>query len=69
VASGTFTGDDVGQLNDVEPTGTADGVQYVRFTITSNQTPDFATTCPGGAFAGCSFTDLTELEVFGAPSP
>lgn len=41
-------------------------VRFVRFTITSNQTPDFATNCPGGAFSGCSFTDLTELEVFGS---
>jgi hypothetical protein len=25
--------------------------------------------CPDGAFSGCSFTDLTEIEVYGAPSP
>ena len=32
------------------------------------QVPDFATNCPDGAFAGCEFTDFTELEVFGEPS-
>jgi extracellular elastinolytic metalloproteinase len=26
--------------------------------------PDFKTDCPDGAYSGCSFTDLTELEVF-----
>ena len=39
------------------------GVKFVRFTILGNQTPDFATSCPGGAFSGCSFTDLTEVAV------
>jgi hypothetical protein len=68
VASGTFTNDDVGRLNKVNPTASASGVSFVRFTITSNQTPNFATTCPGGAFAGCEFTDLTEFEVFGSAS-
>jgi hypothetical protein len=69
VATGTFTNADAGRFNEVDPSVPANGVQYVRFTITSNQVPNFATTCPGGAFAGCSFTDLTELEVFGSPSP
>jgi hypothetical protein len=65
-ATGTFTSANDGQINKVTPTAGAAGVQFIRFTITSNQTPDFATNCPGGAFAGCSFTDLTELEVFGS---
>ena len=65
-ATGTFTSADNGKINEVTPTAGATGVQFVRFTITSNQTPDFATNCPGGAFSGCSFTDLTELEVFGS---
>ncbi len=42
--------------------------RYVRFTILGNQTPDFATSCPGGAFSGCEFTDLTEIEVYGTPA-
>jgi hypothetical protein len=65
-ASGTFTLDDRGRLNTVTPTAGTHGVRFVRFTILGNQTPDFATSCPGGAFSGCSFTDLTEIEVHGA---
>jgi len=68
-ANGTFTIDDRGRLNSVLPTAGAAGVRFVRFTITSNQTPNFPTNCPGGNFSGCSFTDLTEIEVYGAPSP
>ena len=69
VASGTFTSADRGHFNDVPPTagGTVTG-RYVRFTILGNQTPDFATNCPGGAFSGCEFTDLTEIEVYGTPA-
>ena len=40
-------------------------MQFVKFTILSNQTPDFATNCPDGAFSGCQFSDLTEIEVLG----
>lgn len=69
-ATGTFTAADRGQLNDVSPTaGTGTGVRYIRFTMLSNQTPDFANNCPAGAYSGCSFTDLTELAVFGAATP
>ncbi len=67
-ASGTFTLDDRGELNPVTPTGGTAGVKFVRFTILGNQTPDFATNCPDGAFSGCSFTDLTEIEVYGSPA-
>jgi extracellular elastinolytic metalloproteinase len=42
-------------------------VQFVRLTINGPQVPDFATSCPGGNFSGCSFMDFTELEVFGTP--
>jgi extracellular elastinolytic metalloproteinase len=69
-ASGTFTVDDRGQLNSVSVNpGTGDGARFVRFTMLGNQTPDFQNSCPNGAFSGCSFTDLTELAVFGAPAP
>jgi hypothetical protein len=68
-ASGEFTANDRGQLNDVTPAAGATGVRYVKFTMLSNQTPDFTTNCPNGAFSGCSFTDLTELAVFGAATP
>jgi extracellular elastinolytic metalloproteinase len=65
-AAGTFTTDDQGSLSTVTPTAGQTGVRYVKFWILGNQTPDFATSCPGGSFSGCSFADLTELEVYGA---
>ncbi len=68
-AAGEFTSADRGQLNDVPPTAGATAVRYVKFTILSNQTPDFANNCPAGAYSGCSYTDLTELAVFGAATP
>ncbi|MEO5708490.1 MAG: M36 family metallopeptidase [Nocardioidaceae bacterium] len=67
-ASGTFTFDQRGQLNDVTPTGGTATARYVRFTILGNQTPGFATNCPGGSFSGCQYTDLTEIEVYGQPA-
>ncbi|MEU4606821.1 M36 family metallopeptidase [Kribbella sp. NPDC023972] len=62
---GTFTAANVGKYNLVTPTGNATDVQYVRFWMLSPQVPDFATNCPSGGFAGCQFTDLTEIQVFG----
>ncbi len=67
-ASGTFTADDRGRLNDVALSDGDTNVQFVRFTIQGNQTPDFATTCPDGPFDGCTFTDLTEVAVVGSPA-
>ena len=68
-SNGEFTADDRGRVNLLPPTAGATGVQFVRFTILGNQTPDFATNCPDGAYSGCSFTDLTEIEVYGAAAP
>ncbi|MGA8248295.1 MAG: M36 family metallopeptidase [Nocardioides sp.] len=68
-ASGTFVAADRGHLNEVDPSAGAVNVQFVRFTMLGNQTPDFATNCPDGAYSGCSFTDLSEIAVFGAPTP
>ena len=68
-ATGAFTAADRGHLNDVAPLAGAAGVRYVRFTILGNQTPDFATNCPDGQYDGCSFTDLSELAVFGSETP
>jgi extracellular elastinolytic metalloproteinase len=65
-ASGTFTSADDGKLDTVTPSAGAAAVRYVRFTFTSNQTPDFADNCPNGAYSGCSYTDVTEIEVFGS---
>lgn len=63
---GTFTAEDRGRLNPVVPSAPLAGVRYVRFTILSNQTPDFDATCPDGAYSGCSWSDLTELTVYGS---
>jgi len=43
-------------------------VRYVRFTIESPQVPDFAANCPDGPYAGCTYMDLTELQLFGTPT-
>jgi len=43
-------------------------VNFVRFTMLSPQLPgDPATLCPG-PFSGCQFLDMSEIEVYGAPS-
>jgi hypothetical protein len=65
---GTFTRAQDDSLVPVAASATA--VQYVRFTIRSNQTPHFATACGqgGGTYSGCHYTDLSELEVFGRPA-
>jgi hypothetical protein len=67
-ATGTFTIDDRGVLTPVAPTAGTTGVQYVKVTPLGNQTPDFANNCPGGGFGGCTYTSLTEVEVYGSPS-
>jgi extracellular elastinolytic metalloproteinase len=68
-ASGTFVAEDRGRLNNLTPiTGTL-GVQYVKFVILGNQVPNLATDCPNGGFDGCTYTDLTELQVYGVATP
>ncbi|MGH3502589.1 MAG: M36 family metallopeptidase, partial [Nocardioidaceae bacterium] len=61
---GTFTEGDR-QLTEVPIDSPVPDVQYVKFWILSPQVPDFSTTCPEGNYGGCTFTDMTELEVFG----
>lgn len=68
-ASGTFTVGDRGRVNLVTPTAGASAVRYVRFHILGNQTPDFTTNCPYGAYDGCTYLALSELEVYGSPTP
>jgi len=65
-AEGTFTPANRGKLNVVTPTAGDQGVQYVKVWLLSPQVPDFVNTCPLGNFGGCTFTDLTEIEVFGS---
>ncbi|WP_295693689.1 M36 family metallopeptidase [Lapillicoccus sp.] len=64
-ASGTFDATNRGIYNPVPATGSTTGTRYVKFTILGNQVPDFATSCPTGGYGGCTYTDLTELQVFG----
>lgn len=68
-ATGEFTPADRGHLNELTPAAGSATARYVRFTMLSNQTPDFATNCPNGAYSGCSYTDLSELAVFGDGTP
>jgi hypothetical protein len=66
LASGTFTAADNGILNQV-PAAANSNIRYVRFTIESDQVPDFDSTCGGGGGpSGCSFVDLSELQIHGA---
>jgi extracellular elastinolytic metalloproteinase len=68
-AQGTFGATDRHRLNLVSPAaGTGAHVNFVRFTMISPQLPgDPATLCPG-PFSGCQFLDMSEIEVYGAPS-
>ena len=69
-AQGSFTAADRRRLNPVTPApGTGSAVRFVRFTMINPQVPgDFATTCAEGGFSGCQFMDMSELEVYGAPT-
>jgi formylglycine-generating enzyme required for sulfatase activity len=69
VKAGTFTPADDGRINQITPDSPAHGVRFVRFWMDSNQVPSFGTNCPNGAYSGCVFVDLTELQVYGAPTP
>ncbi|HEY3530862.1 MAG TPA: M36 family metallopeptidase [Nocardioides sp.] len=84
VAQGHFGEAARGHLNQVDPTGNTDGTQYVRFTILGDQvveaardngdeTGTFESICSDpstqGGYSGCSFADMSELAVFGTPSP
>jgi len=65
-ASGTFTPDNLNRLNSIAPTGTSgQGVRAVRFTMLSPQVFDLGDSCPGG-FSGCTYMDMSELEVYGS---
>lgn len=68
-ATPTFTAENDGQINPVTATAGLAGVRFVRVTILANQVPaPFATNCPNGGFDGCTYTGLTEVEVFGTPA-
>jgi hypothetical protein len=52
-------------LNQLPLDNPISGVNYVKFWMLSPQVPDFHHTCPLGNYGGCTFTDMTEIEVFG----
>jgi len=63
-ATGTFGPANRLQLNSVPlAAGTTQGVQYIRWTSITPQIPGGFPSCPG--FAGCTFMDTTEIEVYG----
>ncbi|MGC4111805.1 MAG: M36 family metallopeptidase [Nocardioides sp.] len=72
--TGTFKKADNGVLTETHMMGgTVTGVNYVKFTIESNQTTlnpaDYKAFCAnGGGVSGCHYTDLSELAVYGKPS-
>jgi extracellular elastinolytic metalloproteinase len=65
---GTFLPEDSGRINEVTPTAGQDGAKFLRLTMLGNQVPDLATDCPDGGLAGCEFTDLSEITVYGVPA-
>jgi extracellular elastinolytic metalloproteinase len=68
IVKGTFTESDRGRVNQLKLDGPQPGVQFVRFWMLSPQVPDILKNCPNGAYSGCSFMDMTELEVYGSPA-
>ena len=68
-SEGTFTAANRNTLNILAPSGRSGrGVRYVRFWMLTPQVPGgTAASCPG-AFSGCDFMDMTELEVYGSPA-
>jgi len=65
-AAGVFAQNDLGRLNNVAAkAGTAKGVRFVRFTMIKPQVFEIGGSCPG-AYSGCDFLDLSELEVYGS---
>jgi extracellular elastinolytic metalloproteinase len=66
-ATGTFGPANRLQRNSVPlAPGTTQGVQYIRWTSIAPQIPGGFPSCPG--FAGCTFMDTTEIEVYGLAS-
>jgi hypothetical protein len=71
VADGAFGTDPAtsrGRYFDVESDTAVPGVTHVRFWMDSPQVPDIATSCPDGDYGGCTYMDMSEIQVFGSPS-
>lgn len=72
VSSGEFVAADRGRANEVDLTGSVDGIEYVRYWIdapmvlTDTDTYGEDACNSGGAFSGCDWEDTVEVEVYGA---
>ena len=65
VAEGAFDDPDRSRLNAVTPdVSPVPGVRFVRLWALSSQVPGGYASCPG-AFGGCSYISVSELEVYG----
>ncbi|MGI8702467.1 MAG: M36 family metallopeptidase [Nocardioidaceae bacterium] len=64
VAKGEFTSEDR-HLTRVPLDKPVPSVRYVKFWMLSPQVPDFHNACPEGSYGGCTYTDMTEIAVFG----
>jgi extracellular elastinolytic metalloproteinase len=71
VADAEFVAADRGHNNVITLTGSTDAIQYVRYSITApmvltDEATYGADACnSGGAFSGCTYQDVTEVEVYG----
>jgi hypothetical protein len=72
VADGAFgtieDPDSLGRYFDVASDLTVRGVTHVRFWMDSPQVPDITANCPDGGYGGCTYMDLTEIQVYGLPT-
>jgi extracellular elastinolytic metalloproteinase len=57
-----------GRYFDVPSDTAVEGVTHLRFWMDSPQVPNIETNCPDGAFGGCAFMDMTEVQLFGTPA-
>ena len=73
VASGEFVAADRGHANEVDLTGSTDGIQYVKYWIDkpmvfTDPVSYPADACIVGGYSGCDYEDTTEVEVYGVPT-
>ena len=64
VVAGAFGAEDRNRLNETPLGAPAGGVRYVRLWAISSQVPGGYASCPG-AFGGCTYISVSDLEVYG----
>ena len=65
---GTFTDTDRGRVNPLKLDTPQPGVKFVKFWMLSPQVPDILKNCPDGPYGGCTYMDMTDVEVYGIPN-